>query len=297
MTEILFHISDTHHGVRGGLVAPGTFLSYDNGDTSEIQLSDFSRWLWHDVYVQMIDELIWYAQGRPVVINHTGDLLHGGRFSEYLYSPYQHHQLEIAELALAELRRIPNVSFVMLQHGTAAHDYGQAEGTKRAGEILAGWGYTVKVASHASYSVSGVNIDASHHGPSVSKAIDRHGAARRHTISYVRSYLERGEQAPSVILRGHVHKPLLDTVLVPWGRDGEGRDAVLSIAPPLCGQNEYARKVTRSEPRTACGGVMMALDSGRVIDKRLFVRERSERVTFDIGVNKISKIHTGKYSN
>jgi hypothetical protein len=274
MSTTLLHLSDSHSGLLAGLIAPETELEYDNGEKRTMLLSSASEWVW-ECFNKLIDATIDFADGDAVFVYHTGEVCHGGKFAEFLYSAWAGHQVTIAVKALAELRRIPSLTALRLVYGTAAHDYGMQAMTKDCASQIASWGYSTACVSHGLEEVEGCLIDFAHHGPSVSKTEDKASVGRRYVIRYARKFLERSQRAPDVILRGHVHQRVTEPVKVPWGRDG--KPVLLSIGSPLTGPNEYARQFTKSAPLTEVGGTLVKLNNGFVVDFVGVTWERDER--------------------
>jgi hypothetical protein len=277
VTTIL-HITDTHGGLFGGLIEPGTELTYDNGEKHTPELSSLSQWV-NECYHKLITTTIDYAESDPVVVIHTAEVCHGSRFSEFLYTPWPDHQVAIAVRSLTELRQIPTLSGFCFAYGSQAHDWGQQSATKQVAEQVAAWGYPVECVDMGRVEIDGALVDFAHKGPMTSKTEDVASVGRKYTIRLARSYLERGKRAPDIVLRGHIHRRVTDLVKVPWGRDGVS--VLLSVGAPLTAGNEFALNFTHALPFTEVGGTLIKIDRGRVVDWQIVTWERENRQHLD----------------
>jgi|WetSurMetagenome_2_1015567.scaffolds.fasta_scaffold432704_1 hypothetical protein len=271
----ILHITDGHSGLMAGLIAPGTKLEYDNGEIIEQTLTSTSLWVW-ECYGRMISTTIDWAEGDPVVVYYTGDTTHGSTFPDYLYSGHQDHQVVIAVNAIEQLRRIPTLAGIRFCYGTAAHDYGMASAAKQITASCAAWGYPVSCVSYGIEDLDGCQVDYAHRGPGVGNAEDKSTTPRKYAIRLVRKFLERGQRAPDVILRGHVHVRSTGMVNVPWGK--LGKDVLMSVGAPLTGPNEYARNASQNQVITEVGGTLIRVRNGRPVDWQAVTFEREERV-------------------
>jgi hypothetical protein len=275
MSITILHITDSHSGLMAGLIAKGTELVYDNGDKRTVLLSSMSEWVL-ECFNRVIDSAIDFAGSDPVIVYHTGDTCHGNAFSEYLYSAWQDHQVTIAVGALSMLRRIQTLAGIRFAYGTDKHDYGENSATKAVADQCAAWGYPMECVSHGAEEIDGCLVDFAHHGPSVGKGEDKNSGGRRYTIRLVRTFLERNQRAPDIILRGHFHQRVTEPVVVSFGR--VAHNVMLSIGAPLCGFNSYSRKATSSAPLCEVGGTLIRVNNGHVVDWQAATWEHENRV-------------------
>jgi hypothetical protein len=270
---------DEHHGLRFGLLAPGVELEYKAGDKTPVSQSDCSKWLWDAVYLPGIEAAITFAGKSPLYILDNGDIVHGSRFQEYLYSSWQKHQELMAEMSLAAWRIAPTLAGFVFTYGTDAHDYGEGIAVENIAADIAAWGLPVKVSAHHMIGVDRMGIDLAHHGPPAGSGPNAGHAARMYTQARVRQAMERGESPPGVLLRGHVHQDFCEFVYTRWGRDTFQRTLTI-IGAPLCGTNGFAIQHSRSADRIRCGMFMFAVDGGEVTEWQAFLRERDTRTYY-----------------
>ena len=279
---LLVLMGDTHCGLKNGLIAPGTELDY-SGEKKTVNILSWSEWLWHDVYSPGITLAGEIAGGDPVFVLHDGDVVHGSRFTEHLYSAWPEHQVAIAVRVMAECRRLQNLAAFAMVHGTGSHDFGENSATRKVAEAMAPWGLPVMVDDHIDVDLpDGFRVDLAHHGPNVGgNDYVRGNAARGYAKQRATGYLQRGDKFPDMIVRGHVHQDLYEPcVPVPWA--GSYRDTAMFITPPLCGPNGYARQASRSIDRAICGMFFVEVLNGRIGTVYQHLVERSTKRVFDL---------------
>lgn len=279
----ILHISDTHCGMRNGFAAPDTMVTFDDGKQESIGgLSSWSEWLWNKAYPPIIQTAGEFAGNDQLLVFHTGDVVHGEKHvgKEYNYSSFLDQQVEIAVEALKRLREIPQLAGFVFIYGTAAHDYGQQQGTKAVAAEMAKFGYPVECVGWFDAVIDGVRVNAIHHGPGIGKT-DKAGPARAYITKLSRADLERGRQNVGLVMSGHVHQRLTEPVYFQWG-DGF-KKSFMSIAPPMTGPNEYAVTYTSRQalPYIECGATLLDLD-GEVKSAYPVTVEQDHRAKIEI---------------
>lgn len=274
---------DRHGGLKNGLIMPGTKLSYGVGEAAEeveVKLSEWSDWLWNEVWEPAVAEAITWAGTDPLIAADSGDAVHGSRFIENLYSPHVSHQIHISHLALTPLRQAPTLAAYFLAFGTGAHDYGSNSAAILLAEKLAAWGWQCKTDNHLRIKLTdNFLFDLSHHGPSVSqKPHLRENAARVYAREKVQEAVEWGAEYPKLFQRGHVHLHTDTPVKFKMGPH-EHRSHIM-ITPPLCGPNGYARQVARSPQYIECGVYLWEIIDGRLGEVRPFIKAKDARKTY-----------------
>ena len=287
MSILYVLMGDRHGGLRNGLIMPGTELVFALGTGAERketpELSDWSRWLWSDVYLPGVEKAKTFAADDVYLLD-MGDICHGARYvsEENLYSPFSHNQEEISVMTFTPWREVNNVRGALLAHGTGAHDFGANAAAIRVAGRLAAWGWEVATDDHFEIVRGDIRIDMAHHG---TQAGNRKSLAGNTARAYAKDvmqvdYLEFGKTPPNVICRGHVHRPVHETINLEWG-NGHYRCEMI-ITPPLCGPNGYARQATRSVG-TVRAGMYYVLVDGKHIEIDEHIVARSTRRTYILG--------------
>ena len=161
---------DRHSGHRYGLTMPGTEIVYHSGEKYEVKLSAWSDWLWNEVWLPGIEKVIEFAGDDSLVICDGGDMVHGHRYVDYLYSGDIDHQVQISTMALSPWREAPTLKAILMVTGTGSHDFGNNSAARQVYDKVAAWGYHQKLDDHLRWShPDGFVLDMAHHGPSVSK--------------------------------------------------------------------------------------------------------------------------------
>lgn len=288
MRTYYVHFGDPHCGLRHGLIAPGTELEYSNGEKREVLLSGWSEFIWNDVWLPGIEKVSEIAGDDAVVLICAGDTCHGSRFVEYLYTPFVDHQVMIAKQGFEPWRKVKGLASVYLAYGTGSHDYGENASTKMLREALVPWGYNVEIGDQLLLKDGGLRMDVAHHGPYVSSLPHlRSNGARRYAELHCRQELERGRTPPSWMMRGHVHRDVIATAEFWFGN--EYQKCLITINPPMCGPNGYARKAARSEPYTRCGFWLVAVEDGEVVEVIPHIVERDNRRLVSIEIEPVYK--------
>ena len=277
---------DRHAGLKNGLIMPGTKLTYGVGENAEEVtfgedvISDWSKWLWHDVWMPGIEKAIEWAGADPLIAADSGDAVHGHRFVEHLYSASINHQVDISIQSMIPLRKAPTLCHYLLAFGTGAHDYGHNSAAISIAEKLAAWGWKAKADEHISFILPDHFIfDLGHHGPNVSlKPHLRQNGARVYVEDRIRANTEYGERYPGLFQRGHVHNPISVPVSLKLGLDYHKSHII--VTPPLCGPNGYARQFTKSLDFIECGMFFWELIDGKLGDVISFSVKKDSRTVY-----------------
>jgi hypothetical protein len=118
-------MSDMHSGHRLGLMAPGTQLVDDDGNTHTPQLTKVQEYLW-DLYSTYVDEVTALAAGDEIIIIHNGDATQGNRYPARWVSERESDHVAIAVQALAPWCETAGVRTMRILVGTGAHNFGRA---------------------------------------------------------------------------------------------------------------------------------------------------------------------------
>jgi hypothetical protein len=277
-----YHVAmgDMHCSLRNGLIAPGTELTYDNGEKRLVLLSDWSKWLWGDVWQPGIEYGASLVGKNPLYIHCTGDSVHGAQFSEFLYSNYIDHQVQIAVGALAAWRQVPTLAGLAHSHGTQPHDYGENAASKLIAADVAAWGLEVEAGEHLFSDFGGVFIDQAHRGPSTGDGENYGNVARRYAQRYIRRQKERDETVPVAILRGHIHVDFCERVSIVWAGT-QHVETLMIITPPMCGPNGYSRQASLNAEWVRCGMYFFVVEDGIIKDVWPWLVERDTRQYYE----------------
>ena len=280
---VILSLGDTHCGMRNGLIAPGTELDYGVGSETETatpELSDWSKWLWDEVWMPSVETVIDFAAGDPLVVSHSGDFVHGSKHvsTESLYSPHIPHQIKIAKMAMEPLRKAKTLAAFLIAFGTESHDYGANSAAIEIARSFGNWGWLAKADHHFKYMIDGFCLDLSHDGPRVSMIPHlRSNSARRYGEDKIRDAVDYGVRYSQLYQRGHVHLRAFAPVSYRIGMEMHRMNVM--VTPPMCGPNRYARQAARSQDYTECGVYLWEIIDGKICEVKPLMYRKDNRST------------------
>lgn len=264
-------LSDTHGGCKLGLLNPKTVLHSEDIDGNLIpytpQLTAVQQWLWQG-YTEDIGQVVALAGNDEIVVIHHGDINHGNKYPEELVSTRPADQIEIGVMIVKpwEAHRI---RAMRLMFGTGAHSLG--EGTTTI-EVAARLGRKARAVNHGLFTVDGVTIDCAHHGAFPgSRNWLKGNIVRYYTRSIMYDAILRGEAPPRVVIRGHYHEWVHETVRL----NGYVTDSI--VLPAYCGLTGHGRQATRSAARISVGMAALEIVDGELRKIHPFYRVQDLR--------------------
>ena len=280
MTQRIVHFtfSDTHCGSHEGLTAPGTVYTGNDGKNQHTitrdMLSDDQLWLW-DLWLEAIEKLGEFAGSDPIIVDESGDPVHGTNHLDNTYSVVDIEQANIAVQARYPIHAaLKSIIAWRLAYGTAAHDYGQSSGTRQIAASIAAWGVNPEHGAVLERNDGGFITNLAHHGPTVGRLpTNRGGALRTYVNALQLERISDNLPVPNMIIRGHVHRHYFEPVQLQWG-SGQLTTWGL-INAPMCGPNLYAFQAARTPDRWQAGPCMWSVEDGKMGEFISMVRTRS----------------------
>lgn len=300
---VFVSLGDRHSGLRNGLCPPDMELVYgavtnqvwpgmsdqeiqnvlDDLDRRAVNISGWSDWLWHEVWLPGIEKVKEFAGSDPVVILDSGDMVHGSRFVESLYTPFVHHQVDIAVESMRPWRELKNLYGIAMVYGTGSHDYGANAAAKKVYDGLGPWGYKMWLGDHLKLKFGDFRIDLAHHGTNMSKRTHlRYNTIRLDFEQKIRTAKEFGEPTIDFYQRGHWHRPAWIPIYVDWAMDTIHSTSV--ITPPMTGPNGYARQATRSTSHVKCGFYAWELVDGKIGEVQKNIKRKDIRNHYEVEI-------------
>ena len=256
--------ADPHAGHKLGLCNPETRLMTEEGAEVRPQIGGFQEYTW-DLRTDAIQSIVDVAAGDEIIVGHGGDITHGTKYPEQLFSDKIADQTTIAFYNMLPLFELPNVKTGRLIHGTASHVLGQG-----STEIIVAQRLQerfrdkdIKPLAHVLLNIRGKVFDVTHHGPGAGiRQWTRGNVARHYLRSKVWQDYKCGNRPPDVYLRAHYHTFVWETIRERF--DGEMREIHLIVMPSWCGMTEYARQATHSEFELTNGLVAFEIANGNL---------------------------------
>lgn len=279
---ILLHISDSHGGHRLGLMNPATRLE-DQDELGNLYsytptMTAVQRWLWYDVYLPTLQSVEDLAAGDEIAVWHTGDPTHGNAHPDQLVGTRPSDQIEIACNDFRPVLRLPNIMTMRFASSTGAHSFGEGSSDFLiARQLQAEFPKAdIRVVQHGLADFDGLLVDYAHHGPGPGGRNWLKGnVARYYLRSLMMDDIMEGNRPPNLVLRGHYHDPIIETLRL-WYHDGLIESNIV-IAPPLCGLSYWTHQAIKSPYILRAGMMAYEFIDGHLVDFYPFVHTVDQR--------------------
>jgi len=253
-----------HAGHKLGLLCPDVELTETDEQGQEApwtpQPTATQEYLWalYQEHIARVQDIVGQS---PVHLIHNGDLTQGDAYAEQLVSTRKSDQIMMAVANLEPWFEAGlNLRTVRLVHGTGSHVFREGTATVLVTEQLKALhsDADIRAIKLGLATVGERTIDYAHHGPGGGIRIWTAGnQLRYYARSIMLSAIAHGEQPPDVIIRGHFHHYLPETVHV------QNYTTEMILLPSYCGMGEYGRQATRSQSHVSNGLVIIEFRPGR----------------------------------
>ena len=276
--RIVLLFADTHAGHNLALMNPTVKLpDHGPGDgdaTYTPAATKMQRWLWQ-CYTDDIRKVRELAGDDEIVVVHVGDITWGTTHPDRLVSGVLSDQPYIATANLLPLAVLDNVRTIRLIHGTCAHEMGHGSASEIVAQYLRGQfpDKSIAAVQHNLLDIDGVEVDCAHHGPPTGSRSWLKGNVLRYAIKsqMIQDVLD-GCEPPRVVVRGHYHECVKETVTLHGARDWETTGILL---PSYAGLTHYAQKVTRSAYKIGCGMAAFEIVAGHLTSEGVHLYRRA----------------------
>jgi len=254
-------VSDLHCGHRLGLLAPDTELLEESSTPEDPEtwipsLGPTQRYLW-DLYSEHLQAVT--GRGAEVTVIVNGDLTHGVRYGEGLFTGSIYDQCVVAEKCLEPWLEL-GASALRIVRGTASHTVEGSTESLIAGKLKASYPEAnVGIAGHGLFAIGQVFFDVAHHGPSRGiREWTSGNQARYYLRSLMFGEIGRGRRPPDWVIRSHYH-----TYLPPERVNAGGYTSEIVLTPSYCGMNGHGRQATRSQHVQTHGLIVFEVEGAR----------------------------------
>jgi len=258
--------SDFHGGSRFGLMNPNVVLYSEDKDGNltpwRPAMTATQAHLWK-LYLSGLELIGGLAGNDRTVWIHDGDECHGNKHPQSLVSTRMADQILIADANFRPALALPNLALARLVAGTGAHNFAEGSSTMLVTKILQGAypGLDIQTVYHGLMDIDGFTIDYSHHGPHPgSREWLRGNVARFYLRDMMMAALMAGEKPPSLVLRGHFHTKVIETLTM------GGFTSTLVIIPAMCVLDDYARQATRSVSTITNGLFAFEVEGSKLVE-------------------------------
>ena len=254
---ILVVLSDTHGGHRHGLLNPSTVLEETDEEGNMLkdyhpQMTRIQEYLWEQ-YMKWIDEVRAIAGADPLYIAINGDITCGNKYPQLLVSDRVADQFAIAEANFWPIYDL-KPSAVRIIKGTGAHVFNQGTSEIMVSMLLKAKYPEVStvVKDHGLFTVEGVEVDISHHGPPPGSRKWLEGnEARYYLRSAMLDEITAGNVPPRIYYRAHYHQSVEESLIVK--ANGNRYKSTLIITPSLAFIDSHTRQTVKSPSRITHG--------------------------------------------
>jgi hypothetical protein len=266
---ILVVLSDPHGGHRHGLLNPNTVLEETDEFGNLIknyhpQVTRIQQYLWEQ-YTKWIAEIKEIVGSDPLYIAMNGDITCGNKYPQLLVSDRIADQFIIAAANFAPLYDLKPRA-VRIIKGTGAHVFNQGTSEIVVTTLLkAGYpNVSTEVKDHGLFTIEGVDVDVSHHGPPPGSRKWLEGnEARYYLRSAMLDEITAGKTPPRIYYRAHYHQSVEETLIVRG--NGNRYKSTLIITPSLAFIDDHARQTVRSPSRITHGMSVAEIIDGELL--------------------------------
>jgi len=266
---ILVVLSDPHGGHRHGLLNPATVLEETDEEGNLIkdyhpQVTRIQEYLWEQ-FTKWIDDIKAIAGRDPLYIVINGDITCGNKYPQLLVSDRIADQFSIAEANFWPLYDLKPRA-VRIIKGTGAHVFNQGTSEIVVTTLLKNKypDVSTEVKDHGLFSIEGVDVDVSHHGPPPGSRKWLEGnEARYYLRSAMMEEITAGKKPPRLYYRAHYHQEVEETLIVKG--NGNRYKSTLIITPSLAFIDSHTRQTVRSPSRITHGVSVAEIIDGELL--------------------------------
>lgn len=266
---ILVVLSDPHGGHRHGLLNPDTVLEETDIEGNLIkdyhpQMTPIQEYIWEQC-TKWTGEVKDIAGSDPIYIIANGDLTAGNKYPQLLVSDRIADQFIIAAANFHPFYALKPKA-VRIIKGTGAHVFNQGTSEIVVSTLLqaAYPAVDTKVMDHGLFTIAGMDVDVSHHGPPPGSRKWLEGnEARYYLRSAMLDEITAGKCPPRIYYRAHYHQSVEETLIVKG--NGNRYKSTLIITPSLAFIDNHARQTVRSPSRITHGMSVAEIVDGELL--------------------------------
>ncbi len=274
--------SDHHGGNKVGLMNPNVVLERIN-DKKQTEnyhpaLLECQRELW-ELREENIRRLIELAGDDAIHYIGDGDLTQGNKHEADLVTTRMAEQVLIAAANMVPIFEIPNIKSFRFAAGTGAHNFGQASSDILVTSMLKAIykKADIGLCYHGLIHYGDFTVDYAHHGPYTgSREWLKGNVARYYLQSLMFHSIKRGNKPPDLVIRGHYHVPVIETVRL------NGFMSNIIVSPSMCMMDDYAHQAAKSPEDVTCGMLVYEVINGKLFDIHQFTKTYDTRTEYYI---------------
>jgi hypothetical protein len=277
---IIAQESDLHGGNKLGLMNPDVNFEdiQENGEARKYhpKLTESQRELWElrQDNVRRVTEL---AGDDPIHYIQDGDPTQGNKHPAELVSTRIADQITIAVENVKPIMALNNLKSLRFAVGTGAHNFGQGSADiLMVNQLKASYpAQDIDVCYHGLAHYGEFVVDYAHHGPYTgSREWLKGNVARYYLQSMMLHAIKHGQKPPSLVIRGHYHVPVIETV-----RMG-GFTSTIVVSPSMCMLDDFAHMAAKSQDDVTCGCFVYEIINDKLLDVHQFTKTYDTRTEY-----------------
>jgi hypothetical protein len=266
---IIVVCADLHGGHKHGLLNPDTVLEEtdENGNLIKEyhpQLTRIQKYLWGE-YKKGVANVKELTGEDPLYVIINGDVTAGNKYAQLLVSDRIADQFIIAAYNCRPWYDL-HPQAVRFLKGTGAHVFEQGTAEIVVSTMLASEypEVSTRVLDHGLFTIAGLEVDISHHGPPPgSRKWLTGNEARYYLRSAMLDEITAGKVPPRIYLRGHYHESVEETLIVRG--NGNRYKSTLVITPSFAFIDNHTLQTVRSPSRITHGMTVLEVVDGELL--------------------------------
>lgn len=270
--KLISQESDLHGGSKVGLLNPNTTLIelQKNGKKKDYHpdMTESQHELW-DLRQENIKKLIKLAGKDPIYYIQDGDPTQGNKYPSEWVSTRLADQITIGVANTRPILDIKGLQSADFAVGTAAHNFGQGSADISIVEQLRALypKQKIEICYHGIAHYGNFSVDFAHHGPYTgSREWLKGNVARYYLQSLMLHHIKRGHRPPDLVIRGHYHTPIIETVRM------NGYTSHIVVSPSMCMIDDFAHQAAKSPDDVTVGMFVYEIVDDKLLDIHQFTR-------------------------
>ena len=261
---IIVQESDRHAGNKLGLLNPDTILIdlQKNPSFDKPALTESQKELWK-LELENVDKVKHLAGKDDIYYIEDGDPTQGIKHPAALVSTRVSDQITIAVSNSIPIYGLKNLKAAHYAVGTGAHNLGQGSTDKLITDQLQ-LKYPkipINLCYHGLIHYGNFVVDFAHHGPYTgSREWLKGNVARYYLQSMMFHAVKHGEKPPDLVIRGHYHTPVIETVRM------NGFTSTIVVSPSMCMIDDFAHQAAKSPDDVTVGMFVYEIVNDKLLD-------------------------------
>jgi hypothetical protein len=232
--------------------------------------------LW-SLELENVEKVKHLAGKDDIYYQETGDPTQGIKHPAALVTTRMSDQVTIAVANSEPIYKLKNLKAAHYAVGTGAHNLGQGSTDKLVTDQLQ-LKYP-KIPINLCYRglvyYGNFGVDFAHHGPYTgSREWLKGNVARYYLQSMMLHCIKHGEKPPDLVMRGHYHAPVIETVRL------NGFTSTIVVSPSMCMIDDFAHQAAKSPDDVTVGMFVYEVVNDKLLDVHQFTKTFDTRTKY-----------------